>query len=42
MIYELSRKALSRIEEITRYTDENFGEDQTREYIGGLYRSFEI
>ena len=42
MIYELSRKALSRIEEIIRYTDENFGESQTREYIVDLYRSFEI
>jgi toxin ParE1/3/4 len=42
MIYELSRKAQRQIEDIIRYTDANFGEDQTREYVGGLYYSFDI
>ena len=42
MIYELTRKALSQIENIIRYTDANFGEAQTAEYIGGLYSSFEL
>ncbi|MDF1836139.1 MAG: type II toxin-antitoxin system RelE/ParE family toxin [Alteraurantiacibacter sp. bin_em_oilr2.035] len=42
MIYEISRKALRQIEDIIRYTDENFGESQTDVYIGGLYNSFEI
>lgn len=42
MIYELSRKAQRQIEDIIRYTDENFGEDQTREYVSGLYYSFDI
>src|SRR3546814_2825014 len=42
MIYELSRKAQRQIEEIIRYTDANFGEEQTAEYVTGLYRSFDI
>ena len=42
MIYELTRKALSQIEEIARYTDEYFGEEQTREYLAGLYYSFDL
>ena len=42
MIYELSRKALRQIEEIIRYTDEHFGEDQTRQYVSGLYYSFDL
>lgn len=42
MIYELSRKALGQIEDIIRYTDANFGQDQTREYVSGLYYSFDI
>ena len=42
MIYELSRKARSQIEEIICYTDKYFGADQTTEYIRGLYHSFEI
>lgn len=42
MICVLSRKAQKQIEEIIRYTDENFGEDQTHEYISGLYYSFDI
>ena len=42
MIYELSQRAQQQIEEIIRYTDTNFGEDQTREYVSGLYYSFDI
>ena len=42
MIYELSRKALRQIEEVIRYTDEHFGEEQTREYLAGLYYSFDL
>lgn len=42
MIYELSRKASRQIEEIIRYTDQNFGFDQTEEYINGLYYSFDL
>ena len=42
MIYELSRKVRSRIEEIVLYTDKNFGEGQTQDYIGGLYNSFDM
>src|SRR3546814_15967341 len=42
MIYELSRKAQRQIEEIIRYTDANFGEEQTAEYVTGLYRCFDI
>ena len=42
MIYELSGKALTQIEQIIRYTDKQFGEEQTREYISGLYYSFDL
>ena len=42
MIHDLSRKALRQIEEIIRYTDENFGERRTQEYVGGLYHSFDL
>ncbi len=42
MIYEVSRKASRRIEEIIRYTDHNFGLNQTEEYISGLYYSFDL
>lgn len=42
MNYDLSRKVLRRIEEIIRYTDENFGEHQSREYVDGLYHSFDL
>ncbi|MCP4285689.1 MAG: type II toxin-antitoxin system RelE/ParE family toxin [Gammaproteobacteria bacterium] len=42
MIYELSRKASRQIEEIIRYTDQNFGLDQTEEYVNGLYYSFDL
>ena len=42
MIYELSRRAQRQIEDIIRYTDAKFGEDQTAEYVTGLYHSFDI
>lgn len=42
MIYELSRTARRKIEEIIRYTDEHFGPLQTEDYIGGLYYSFDL
>ncbi len=42
MIYELSLRAQSNIEEIIRYTDKHFGPAQTDEYIGGLYYSFDL
>lgn len=42
MRYELSRQASAEIDNIIRYTDENFGHGQTAEYVGGLYTSFEI
>lgn len=42
MICELSRKAQRQIEDIIRYTDAYFGEDHTREYMSGLYYSFDI
>ena len=42
MRYELSRQASAEIDNIIRYTDENFGPDQTAQYVGGLYNSFEL
>ena len=42
MRYDLSRQASAEIDNIIRYTDEHFGQDQTAEYVGGLYNSFEI
>ncbi len=42
MRYEISRAASAVIDEIIRYTDKNFGEDQTAEYVGDLYNSFEL
>ncbi len=42
MKWELSNKAKADIINIIQYTDNNFGEDQTEIYIGGLYNSFEI
>lgn len=41
MSYELSRKAQRQIEDNIRYTDANFGEEQTSEYVIGLYYSFD-
>ena len=40
--YKLSRQVSAQIDEIIRYTDRNFGPLQTREYIDGLYYSFEL
>jgi plasmid stabilization system protein ParE len=40
MAYTLSRSAVLTIEEIARYTDDNFGAAQTADYVGGLYSSF--
>lgn len=42
MRYELSRQASAQIDEIIRYTDAYFGEEQTAEYVGGLYLSFDL
>lgn len=42
MRYDLSRQASAEIDAIIRYTDGNFGEAQTAEYVGGLYKSFEL
>ena len=42
MIFELSRKASRKIEEIIRYTDRHFGLEQTEEYLSGLYYSFDL
>lgn len=42
MSYELSRQASATIDDIIRYTDKNFGPEQTAEYVGGLYNSFEL
>ena len=41
MIYTLSRAAVRCIEEIVRYTDTNFGTEQTQIYVAGLFNSFE-
>jgi toxin ParE1/3/4 len=40
--YRLTRQAKSDIKAIIRYTDENFGADQTEAYLAGLYDSFEL
>lgn len=42
MDYKLSRLARANIKEIIRYTDQNFGPSQTREYLDGLYYSFDL
>lgn len=42
MLYELSRQASAKIDEIILYTDVNFGYAQTEDYIGGLMASFDI
>ena len=42
MICESSRRARQQIEEIVRYTDSTFGQEQTQDYITGLYYSFRI
>jgi len=40
--YELSRRASADIDAIILYTDQNFGSDQTEEYLSGLYYSFDL
>lgn len=42
MRYDLSRRASAQIDEIIQYTDKYFGQEQTAEYIGGLYLSFDL
>lgn len=42
MNFELSKRAKSDIENIIRYTRDNFGRAQAEEYVDGLYHSFEL
>ena len=42
MRFQIMRAAERDIESIIEYTDENFGEAQTREYLAGLYHSFDL
>ena len=42
MRYRLSRQAAKKIDEIIEYTDTNFGQAQTEEYVGGLTYSFDL
>ncbi len=42
MRFEIMRAAERDIEEIVEYTDLNFGEAQTQEYLAGLYYSFDL
>ena len=42
MQYRLTRQASADIDAIIEYTDRNFGEAQTLEYVSGLENSFEI
>ncbi len=42
MRYEISRQALAVIDEIIEYTNQNFGEGQTADYVGGLFTSFQL
>jgi toxin ParE1/3/4 len=42
MIFELSKRAQADIEDIARYTLDNFGIVQTENYINGLYDSFAL
>ena len=42
MRYQVMRAAERDIEKIISYTDENFGEGQTQEYLAGLYYSFDL
>lgn len=39
---EISRQASEDIDNIIRYTDANFGHDQTSDYVGGLFHSFDL
>lgn len=42
MDFKLSRKAAAVVDEVILYTDENFGPEQTADYVGGLINSFEL
>lgn len=42
MRWELSRQASAEIDDIIRYTDLNFGIEQTENYVGGLYNAFDL
>ncbi len=42
MDFKISRQASSVIDDIIRYTDKNFGDAQTAEYLDGLYYSFSL
>lgn len=42
MRYELSKRAATDIEDILRYTIENFGREQADEYASGLFHSFDL
>ncbi|WP_082179923.1 type II toxin-antitoxin system RelE/ParE family toxin [Asticcacaulis sp. AC402] len=42
MRWEISRQASDDIDDIIRYTDTNLAADQTRDYVGGLFRSFDL
>lgn len=42
MGYRISRQASAVIDEIVRYTDRNFGDLQTADYLDGLFHSFSL
>lgn len=42
MRFEVMRAAERDIEKIIAYTDETFGQAQTRTYLSGLYYSFDL
>ncbi|MEM9233174.1 MAG: type II toxin-antitoxin system RelE/ParE family toxin [Pseudomonadota bacterium] len=42
MKYLLTQTASDNLDEIIRYTDDKFGENQTEEYLKGLTYSFEL
>ncbi len=42
MDFRLTRRAEADIKSIIRYTDLNFGPAQTKEYLGGLFNSFDL
>ena len=42
MRFQIMHAAVRDIEKIIEYTDENFGEVQTREYLAGLHHSFDL
>lgn len=42
MGYRLSRRASAQIDEIVRYTDANFGLEQTESYLSGLEHRLDL